>query len=578
MELLVTSVVASIVCIALIATTVVFTRQYAISYARQDLTINAQDAVAVLRDDVRNSVAAIPYNYNADPNAPSTVESDYSTVAGNPDSSDASYNWRVGAGRLILLQPVRTNGNLPIYTDLTNFTGSYNVIVYYVRDGVLYRRLIAGQGNAENTLTCTPAEAPGGCTSGTTIDQKIVSGLYTYGDDPQGKTSFGVAYYDSSNNMITNLNTINALGGSGVSATKEVAISLKLGRTQAGQALVTVRDALVQMRSTASARVGGTDDTVYPAGMKIGAGGISLNNARLSSRKIMTQGPIQLTNTSKIGSYSQPSYVATTNKACGTGANYATQNCPTQPIVFGSPSWFYPTPSSIYGDVCARGLNAGTPNIYPGASGTSYTTGQISSCTPPDTTLPVIDKTAFTSSMTATKSGDAASCNAFTNWGIGNSIDANTKYTSNVAMTGCEIKLKGNAYIKGTFYINGNSVLRVDESVTRRPIVVVNRVVSVSTGATIIPNSRGITPMIVSYKSNQQSCGDSDTTCNLSNADLELSADTIAINLMGATAPGTIFYAYNAKTTVNINGTLYAGLLMARRVEASMGAQIIIDQ
>ncbi len=588
-ELIVATVVAVLTAGSLVAVVTAFTQQYSIVSVRQNLNTDAQAAISQINDDVRNSTGITLFNMISDPNAPLATTGTYSEVPGNPDAAagDTSYNWRMGRNRLLLLQPSRGADGKPIYTDAATLSGPVNVIVYYVKNATLYRRVISDVANVTPTLSCA-VESSGGCTQGSTVDKKIVGSLNT-NTSSDGSSSFVVTYFDNNRQEIPLQS-----GPDGnpdyypYSNTQSIAINLDLGRNQTGTSLVDAKGALTQIRSTTPVQV--SQRSLFQSSLVAGPGGIHGRfSGQMSAQTVATSGPINLEWSTRIGTADQPAKVTTSNKYCGAGVNYATVTCATKPVTMSSNS-------KIYGNLCATNqtTNPGVGNntVSPGLQGTQYTLGYQQNCTAPDIQMPKFNKSAFTSTMTATKQGSQASCSGLGGNTTVPNIDANTTYTTNnVSMTRCTALLKGNVYIHKDLALNYNAVLKVDEALTERPVVVVNGKVSLKLTSSIQPNSKGIAPYIISFDSSNAACSTSDTNCcnafendgcspvTFTNADLASSINRESISFFwNIAAPSTLFQSYYGGVSLTFNGTIRAGALSAQKISYDFGSKIVLDQ
>src|SRR3990167_6065411 len=194
-ELMVTMAVGAVLVVATVGMYLTVLGQSPVIKTRNTLSTNLQNALNRINDDVRRSSNVTVYNLTADPNAP-TTKTGYTDVPGpDPDTND-QYFWRMGENRLLLNQtPVNSSGN-PIYDNVEYAAGKKNTIIYYVRDGALYRRVIAAAdgANAISTATCTRVPE-GGCINS---DIKLVDNLRS----SLGAAAFKVVYYERNGNPI----------------------------------------------------------------------------------------------------------------------------------------------------------------------------------------------------------------------------------------------------------------------------------------------------------------------------------------------------------------------------------------
>lgn len=567
-ELIVAITISTIMMAVLVTAIVAFTQQFSVSNVRQELNTDAQAAIARINEDVRNSSAIAAYNPVPDAHAPATLTPPYNSVPGPEDETSPDFNWRFGDGRLILIQPVKDAAGDTVYSDATSLANNTNIIVYYVKDNTLFRRVIAGEDNASPTLTCGTLR--GGCATGAVTDTKIVSNLAT----ADGIGSFTVNYFDQTGAEIT--------VGAGTqedyakfSNARLISVNIKLQESQVNHALVEARSAKIGFRVEPA--VGSGSVPSARAAILVGPGGIN-NQGVLFTRQIITSGPISLYYGS-IGDKRNPTLINASNKYCGTGNAYATLQCSSSPIsAFGS---------KIFGDICAANQTPNSSLFYPGDTGTAYTRGLINPCTPSEVVLPTFDKTAFAASMTNSLPNvpyHGATCNNTERY----NIEANTTYEngSGASPGFCKGEIRGSAYIKGNWTIGQGMRLQVSESVgTTRPIIVVNGKISFRWGAHILPNSHGTMPYIISFESSNSACSDSELNDCLTNAQKESSVDVDAIVIDGNnnSMPGLVFHAYYgefrrpAGLTLCFGGTpcgMKLGGVMAQKLSIGFGASI----
>lgn len=594
-ELIVSMVVASIVGVVLVSVLVSWTQQFAIANVRQDLNTNAQAAISRINDDIRNSDSISLYNSNPDPNAPTALVGDYANVPGPTGPGTQNYNWRFGSSRLILSQPARdANGNA-IYTNPALFIGPKNTIVYYIKNNALYRRLIAAPGAAASTVMCTPAESDGGCTTGSTADTKIIDNLRTL----DGSNPFVINYIDKAGNKITTGSSGNTNQDySAYLGTRLVSVNVKQTRQQSGQTVIESKGANTAFRSVPPISAP-TDQPYLNGSIVAGPGGLNgFSTGAISGLKVFTQGAISVTYGSTIGSPSRPLSVNAANKGCGSGSDYGTVTCSSEPVnIFAG--------GHVYGDTCATGQTTTSffgGTIEPGSPGTQYTRGLIPSCAAPDASLPAFNKSAFVASLPTVASGSSAYCNGNTG-PVTSTLNGGTTYDSDVTFEfGCTATLKcnssnnANVYIKGSLTIKYGAKLKVDGCVTSRPTIVVNGGVTLFSTANIEPggSSGSIAPLIISFDSSNSTCSNSNTcdtiarngdctnlfSCtSIGNAELATSVGRNGIAITyGASAPRTIFYAYFTSVQVFSSGEVKAGALAGQGITFSYGSTITTDQ
>ncbi len=541
-ELLVAISVASIIAIGTVGLYVAVTSQMPMINARNTLSTNLQNTLNRINDDVRLSSNASLYNMSPDANAP-TTKSGYTDVPGPDTDTDDRYFWRMSFNRLLLNQtPVDASGNA-IYDNADYAAGKRNTIVYYVRDGALYRRMVAADypNNSISTTTCTRVAA-GGCTSS---DIKVIDGL----DPSLGDNAFVVTYYDKNGSEIKNTkfdgsgNSIPDYTGFPLTRSVGIKISLKSGAVIGTQTVSQSNTMRMQFRSqqnivpppVVNPPVVPPTNNIGDPGLMAGPGGLKLSattfmGVSLLGTDFYIKGKVSLDMNSGIGSSTQPANLNVANIACGSGASYP-QLCSDAPIT----SHFT---SNIYGNVCATSQPTSS-FIHPAGT---MNKGLITGCVSPSVDLPILDKAAFTASMTSTSAGSSVNCFG------GSALVASRKYTGDVNTGyGCTLTVNGNAYITGNFY---TSAIKVSESAGKvRPVIVVNGQVAL-TGTTIQPNSYGTAPYIVSFKSSYSTCSNDPSCTTLTPQQLQdslgmfYSGGSAPISLLGVNAPGTAFYSY----------------------------------
>lgn len=583
-ELMVTMAVGAVLVVAAVGVYLTVLGQSPVIKARNTLSTNLQNALNRINDDVRRSSNVTVYNLTADPSAPN-AKTGYENVPGpTPDTNDQHY-WRLGENRLLLNQTPVTNSGNPIYDSAEYAAGKKNTIIYYVRDGALYRRVIAAAygTNSVATATCPTRTVVGGCVDS---DTKLVDNLRT----SLGAGAFKVVYYDRNGNPISytakDSSGNNIPDYSGFPLTRAIGVTLELesGAVQGSQTVSVTNNMRMQFRSQLNVV---PEDIVEPyvpptngvgsPGLMTGAGGLNLNGTTVQGGDVYVKGKISLNNGSRIGGApfftlfggGTPVNLNVANIACvSAGAFPAPCGSSVQPITM---SGSY---NSINGQVCAKDQTVAT-NINAYGSGL----GLLNQCTPPDADLPSFDKAGFVNQMTNGVSlGSLASCNNGTQ-----SPAANRTYTGDVSWAFfCRVSLSGNMYIKGNLSAS-NAVIQVAESAGKvRPIIVVNGTMNM--GGRVYPNSYGTTPYFISFFSADTDCSNSNVCTSISPTKLKETLDTYTgqyifggnapVSLVNMTALGTSFYSYYGE--VYLDFFTKVGAAGGQRVKAN-NAEIVLD-
>lgn len=550
-ELMVTMAVGAILVVSAIGVYMTVLGQTPVVKERNALNTNLQNALNRINDDVRRSSNVSLYNLTADPNAPTTLAG-YTDVPGPEVDTNDQHFWRLGENRLILNQTPVDAAGVPIYDNLQFAAGAKNIVIYYVHDGALYRRIIRANytDNAAPALVTCVRQATGGCVGGTASDVRIVDGL----DEAMGQGAFKVVYYDRNGNPIP-YTTLGDSGTqvpdySGFPSARAIAVTLALKSGEVASSEPITADNTVRMQFRSQLNVAPVDDTepVVPPtngigepGLMVGPGGL-ITGGVIGGGDVYVKGKVSLGMSGMIGGSGavyltggSPVNLNVANVGCGTGASYPSLcNASDPPISFSGAF------NGIYGRVCARHQSDATKiNPFGGQP------GLISNCVPPDVDLPAFDKAAFTTSMTSSALSSTASC---TN--ESKSLAANRTYTGDMTWTFyCNMTINGNVYIAGNLNMN-NTTIRVPESAGRtRPVIVVNGKITTAHFTNVRANSYGTTPYFISFFSSNAVCSNSPSCTTLTGDQLKQTLDTYTgtnspIRLSGFTGTTTAFYSY----------------------------------
>jgi prepilin-type N-terminal cleavage/methylation domain-containing protein len=523
-ELMVTMAISAIIGTAITAFFIGQLQHYSIGWMRGSMGASTQTALHRINDDVRGSVRVL-------------ISTPASGAGSDLYAPQPSGTWVSSDTQLVIAKiPRDTAGN--------KLSDTPDEIVYYLRDGNLYRRIIPydNPSNANYPLvTCAGSQTPaGGCPSDTLIMDSIASIKFTY--------------LDSTNNTPTVL-------------TEATSIKTEVNRqaATAGQTIKINASNTMTLRSFKSYIPG--SGTVIPAvpiftptpqtlpPLTIGPGGLSLSNTTVSGNgNAIIKGNLSVW----LSNLSLPNNALNiSNMGCGTPANYP-QPCTTEPISIPFNQMGVQVTAK---QICATG---------------QYSTAAISGlqrpCTAPVGDLPSFDKQAFVNARNAqTKS--AVSCNN----GGSAIIEKDTVYTSTgtSSFSLCsEVPIEGSAYFKGNLDA-WNTTFKVAEGIKTPPIIVVNGSIQFN-GNNIKPNiSDGVKPIFISFYSADPACSNSDS-CNdfqgtrIYNSIINSSAS--AISLGGATMNAQ-FIAYYGSLYCSFN-TIINGTVAAQKMLTISGSQI----
>lgn len=282
-----------------------------------------------------------------------------------------------------------------------------------------------------------------------------------------------------------------------------------------------------------------------------GSGGLTVGQfVAIRAGNIYVQGKVGIDFGGSLGTFGSPVDLTVGNLACrtgGAGSQYPVQ-CPVgdQPL---SIAWL----SSIYGSVCATGQTSKS-QIYPGIIGEGLDEG----CVAESGSMPAFDKQGFVNGMTLpAKQPNSGNCSGFgnsTTWEAGTIFDSTMNFNSV-----CKVTVKGNVYIKGDLTSNLFVHFNVDESVTTPPVIVVNGTASLNFSR-VSANSAGVPMRIISFKSSNPGCSNSDNCVALpSYDDVYNSTSVTGTSCLGTPhgdMPGLIMQAYFAKANIGLGCSL----------------------
>lgn len=141
--------------------------------ARSELLLEAQTSLDVINSDIKHSARVDDTNRWEDPYA--------------PDTSDP-YSWQPTDEVLILAAPAKDESNDFIYDDPFAYITHKDNYIYFVEDGTLYRRILAGDDeNNAATSSCPPG------TEDCSDDMTLINNV----------TDFHVDYLDSYDQEVT---------------------------------------------------------------------------------------------------------------------------------------------------------------------------------------------------------------------------------------------------------------------------------------------------------------------------------------------------------------------------------------
>lgn len=175
-EVMVSLVVASLVIGVLMNFAVNNIINYTVAHARTDIVGQTQQALDIIGNDIRLSATADEQNRWPDEFAPNSPADEFS--------------WESSDSTLVLATVAEDENRDIIFADPAHYISHKNNSIYFVRDGTLFKRILAAPEVDNRAVTsCPRAEAEESCPA----DRELV----------QGVTSFAVKYYDASNALVT---------------------------------------------------------------------------------------------------------------------------------------------------------------------------------------------------------------------------------------------------------------------------------------------------------------------------------------------------------------------------------------
>ncbi len=163
-ELLIATVVTALVIIGVLTFLTRTLTNNSIRQTQADLLREAQLTLDVLTKDVRLSANIDDNNRWADPNSP------------NAEATNG-LGWEAGPSTLILASAAEDINRNILFQDATHYITEKNNIIYFVRDGSLYKRTLAANvANNSDVTTCPPESAGSDCPA----DRQLVNNVESF--------------------------------------------------------------------------------------------------------------------------------------------------------------------------------------------------------------------------------------------------------------------------------------------------------------------------------------------------------------------------------------------------------------
>jgi Tfp pilus assembly protein PilW len=175
-EMLVAISLTSFIMIATVTFLINTITTNSIDSARSDLLREAQLSLDVITRDIRLSASVDDDNRWVDSNSPNA-------------GSTGGYGWTSADSVLILAKAATDENKDVIFDDPLNYITHKDNEVFFVEDGVLYKRTLAGDNVNNSALTtCPSSSASAACPADTQLAKNV--------------TSFDVNYYDINDDAV----------------------------------------------------------------------------------------------------------------------------------------------------------------------------------------------------------------------------------------------------------------------------------------------------------------------------------------------------------------------------------------
>lgn len=174
-ELLVVITVTTILIIVVTAFMMINLQESTLATARGNMLRETQQSLDLAANDIRLSANADSANRWADVNS--------------PNGGANQFSWQSNASTLVLAAAAEKSDGTVIFADAKNYITEKNNIVYFVKNGTLYKRTIASPvtGNSAKT-SCPISLASAACPADKALLQNV--------------SAFTVLYKDGQNNSV----------------------------------------------------------------------------------------------------------------------------------------------------------------------------------------------------------------------------------------------------------------------------------------------------------------------------------------------------------------------------------------
>lgn len=166
--------------------------------ARSSIQLQAQKAIDIVTRDIKHSASVDGQNRWADNHA--------------PDSPTNNFSWVSDSDTLILAHPAISTSGSVLFQDAQGYVSYKDDFIYFVKDGVLYKRILAAPVANNRAVTTCPSG-----TSGCPADIKLA-------DDVE---QFSILYYATGEQ-----------GGNDPAPSRSVDVTLKINKKVFGKNII----------------------------------------------------------------------------------------------------------------------------------------------------------------------------------------------------------------------------------------------------------------------------------------------------------------------------------------------------
>ncbi len=183
-ELTIATAIISAIIMLLMSFMSVRISDYAAKSARSDIQFQSQKALDIISRDIKHSASVDGQNRWSDNYAPSSPSNNYS--------------WVSDSDTLILAHPAISNSGQVLFQDAQGYVSYKDNFIYFIKDNVLYKRILAASVPNNRAITTCPSGTTG-CPPDIKLAENVESMIIAYyatgeeqGSDPAPSRSVDV--------------------------------------------------------------------------------------------------------------------------------------------------------------------------------------------------------------------------------------------------------------------------------------------------------------------------------------------------------------------------------------------------